>query len=263
MRRNEKVIILCGGRGARMREETEFRPKPMVEIGHKPILWHIMKIYSFYGYSNFILCLGYKGEMIKEYFLNFEILNSDFTIEFGNHKGIQVHSSYSRDPWKVTLADTGLNTMTGARLKKVEAFIDGDNFMLTYGDGVANIDINKLMDFHLSHKKLATITGVRPSSRFGELVVQGNKVIEFTEKPQVREGYINGGFFALNRKVFDYLTEDENCIFERTPLEQLAKDKELMVFFHNDYWHCMDTLRDMDILEQEWQTANPRWKVWE
>ncbi|KPJ58407.1 MAG: glucose-1-phosphate cytidylyltransferase [Deltaproteobacteria bacterium DG_8] len=261
--KKEKVVILCGGRGTRIREETEFRPKPMVEIGYKPILWHIMKIYSFFGFTDFILCLGYKGEMIKEYFLNYEIMNSDFTIELGsNRKGIQIHSFSSKDQWRVTLADTGYNTMTGARLKRIESYIERDNFMMTYGDGVANIDLNKLWEFHLSHKRIATITGVRPPSRFGELVTSGNRVNEFSEKPQIREGYINGGFFVLNRKVFNYLKDDENCSFEREPLEKLALDGELMIFFHNDYWHCMDTLRDLDILEEEWKKKNPSWKIW-
>ena len=262
--RKEKVVILCGGKGTRIREETEFRPKPMVEIGHKPLLWHIMKIYGFYGFTDFILCLGYKGELIKEYFLNYELMNSDFTIELGrNHNNIQIHDSHARDQWRVTLADTGSAAMTGARLKKIKTYIDTDNFLMTYGDGVANIDLHKLCAFHLSHERTATITGVRPPSRFGELVIQGNEVTEFSEKPQIREGYINGGFFVLNRKVFDYLNDDENCIFEREPLEKIASDNELRVFFHSDYWHCMDTLRDLDILEKEWQKKNPSWKVWD
>jgi glucose-1-phosphate cytidylyltransferase len=261
--RNEKVVILCGGMGTRIREETEFRPKPMVLVGHKPILWHIMKIYASYGFNDFVLCLGYKGEMIKEYFLNYEIMNSSFTIELGSkHKHIQPHGSTVKDKWKVTLADTGYNSMTGARLKKIEPYIDTDNFMVTYGDGVGNIDLKKLMEFHTSHKKIATITGVRPPARFGELVTQGSTVTEFSEKSQIREGYINGGFFVLKREVFDYLSADEECIFERKPLEKLAEDDQLRVFFHNDYWHCMDNLRDLDILEKEWNTENPSWKVW-
>ena len=261
--KSEQVVILCGGKGTRIREETEFRPKPMVEVGHKPILWHIMKIYASYGFNDFVLCLGYKGEMIKEYFLNYEIMNSDFTIELGsNRKHIQIHDSHVEDKWNVTLADTGSSSMTGARLKQIEPYIKTDNFMMTYGDGVANIDLNKLLEFHASHNRIATITGVRPPSRFGELVTQGSTVTEFSEKPQIREGYINGGFFVLNGKVFNYLSEDEGCIFEREPLEKLAKDDQLRVFFHNDYWHCMDTLRDLDILEKEWHKENPSWKVW-
>ncbi|MCK5257204.1 MAG: NTP transferase domain-containing protein, partial [Deltaproteobacteria bacterium] len=169
--KKEKVVILCGGKGTRIREETEFRPKPMVEVGHKPILWHIMKSYSYYGFNDFVLCLGYKGDMIKEYFLNYEIMNSDFTIDLGSkRKNIQIHDSHAKDRWRVTLADTGLTSMTGARLKRIEPYIETDNFMMTYGDGVANIDLNKLLEFHWSHKKIATITGVRPPSRFGELV---------------------------------------------------------------------------------------------
>ena len=262
--RKEKVVILCGGKGTRIREETEFRPKPMVEIGHKPILWHIMKIYYFYGFTDFILCLGYKGEMIKGYFLNYEIMNSDFTIELGSSKkNLQIHNFHNNDKWRVTLADTGHNTMTGARLKKIESYIETDNFMMTYGDGVARINLDKLFEFHLSHKRIATITGVRPTSRFGELVTSENRVTNFSEKPQLGEGYVNGGFFVLNRKVFNYLNEDENCIFEREPLERLATDGELMVFFHNDFWRCMDTFQDMNVLEEEWQKENPPWKVWE
>jgi len=263
-RHAEKVVILCGGRGTRIREETEFRPKPMVEIGHKPLLWHIMKIYSFYGFNDFVLCLGYKGEMVKEYFLNYELLNSDFTIEVGaENKNIRVHNLHHRDRWKVTLADTGLNAMTGSRVKAIEPYIDTDNFMLTYGDGVANIDLKRLMEFHLSHGKVGTITGVRPPSRFGELITRKDVVTEFSEKPQVREGYINGGFFIFTRTVFDYLSSDQDCILERAPLERLANDGQLKVFFHDAYWQCMDTLRDLDILEQEWQGGSPPWKVWE
>jgi len=258
-----KIVILCGGMGTRFAEETEFKPKPMIEIGGKPILWHIMKIYSSYGYNDFVLCLGYKGEMIKEYFLNFEILNSDFTVEFGkDYKDIQIHNSRAEENWKVTLVDTGLHTMPGSRIKKVASFIDGDHFMMTYGDGVADINIKELIDFHFSHKKLATVTGVRPLARFGVLVIKENQVIEFTEKPQIQEGHINGGFFVLNKKVLDYIKDDENCSFEREPMENLAKDNELMVYFHDGYWHCMDTVRDRNSMETEWHKQNPAWKVW-
>lgn len=263
-KRSMKVVILCGGTGTRLREETEFRPKPMVEIGGKPILWHIMKIYSFYGFNEFVLCLGYKGEMIKEYFVNFEIMNSDFTIEFGSdYKDIQVHSSRSKENWKVTMADTGLYTMPGSRMKKIEPFIKTDNFMLTYGDGVADINIEKLVDFHFSHNKISTVTGVRPLARFGVLRTEGNRVVDFSEKQQIEEGFINGGFFVLKREVFDYLEEGEECVFERGPMEKLARDNELMVYYHNGYWHCMDTVRDKDMLDQEWQKEKPSWKVWD
>lgn len=258
-----KVVILCGGMGTRLREETEFKPKPMIEIGSKPILWHIMKIYSYYGYNEFVLCLGYKGDMIKEYFLNFEILSSDFTIEFGNdYKDIQIHNSRGREDWKITLVDTGLKSMPGSRIKKIEPFIDTDNFLMTYGDGVADINIDEIVRFHVSHRKAATVTGVKPLARFGVLTADGDRVIDFSEKPQIKEGYINGGFFVLNRKVFDYLEEDDRCTFEREPMVNLARDGELMVYRHNGYWHCMDTLRDMNLLEEEWHKENPAWKVW-
>jgi len=194
-----KVVILCGGLGTRLREETEFRPKPMVEIGGKPILWHIMKIYAHYGFKDFIICLGYKGEMIKEYFYNYEVLNNDFTIELGNPKNIEIHSNHGEKGWRVTLADTGDKALKGARLKRVEKYIVGDQFMVTYGDGVADIDISDLLRFHQLHGKLATLTGVRPLSRFGELTVKDKQVLQFTEKPQSSRGLINGGFFVFNR----------------------------------------------------------------
>ncbi|OGW38445.1 MAG: glucose-1-phosphate cytidylyltransferase [Nitrospirae bacterium RBG_13_39_12] len=256
------VVILAGGFGTRLREQTEFIPKPMVPIGTRPILWHIMKIYSFYGYKRFIICLGYKGEIIKEYFLNYRARNSDFTINLGKHENIHIHNLHSEDNWEVTLADTGLKAMTGARIKKVEKYIDNDRFLLTYGDGVANIDIKGLMDFHLSHGKLATVTGVRPPSRFGELITEGDRVIEFGEKPQAGSSMINGGFFVFNKGVFSYLSEDDQCILEREPLEKLAKDGELMVCKHTGFWQCMDTLRDMNLLNEYWERGNVPWKIW-
>lgn len=258
-----KVVILCGGMGTRISEETEHKPKPMVEIGGKPILWHIMKTYSFYGFNEFILCLGYKGEMIKEYFLNFELMNSDFTVCYGNsEKNVQVHNSAGIEDWKVTLVDTGLHTLPGSRIKKIEPFIDSENFMLTYGDGVADIDIARLNEFHSAHEQVATVTGVKPLARFGVLRTDADKVIEFSEKPQTEEGYINGGFFVLNRKVFDYIDSGENCYFERQSLVRLAQSGELMIYRHNGYWHCMDTVRDMKLLEEEWEKERPAWKVW-
>lgn len=249
--------------GTRLREETEFRPKPMVEIGGKPMVWHIMKIYSFYGFNEFILCLGYKGEMIKEYFLNFEILNSDFTVEIGsNHKDITVHATRKKENWKVTLVDTGLHAMTGSRIKRIEPFVDVDTFMMTYGDGVADINVGKLLDFHRSHKRIATVTGVKPLSRFGFLSIQNNRVLEFAEKPQTKEEYINGGFFVFNKSIFSYLDFDEGCMFEKEPMERLAAAGELMVYRHDGYWHCMDTVRDRDMLEREWHQKKPAWKIW-
>ncbi len=258
-----KVVILCGGMGTRLREETEIRPKPLVEIGNKPILWHIMKIYSYYGFNDFILCLGYKGEMIKNYFYNYEVINNDFTIELGNPKNIEIYSNHKEKNWRVTLADTGVTTLKGARIKKIEKYIDGDSFLLTYGDGVANINLHDLLSFHKSHGHIGTITGVRPISRFGELIVKENKVISFTEKPQVSYGVINGGFFVFNRKIFNYLSAEDNCDFEIGPLEQLTREGELMVYELKGEWECMDTFRDTQYLNKLWEKGKAFWKIWE
>lgn len=256
------VVILAGGLGTRLREQTEFIPKPMVPIGTKPILWHIMKIYSHYGFKRFIICLGYKGEVIKEYFLHYKIRNSDFTIELGNHENVKIHNLRGEEDWQVTLADTGIKAMTGARVKRIEKYVDADKFLLTYGDGVANIELDRLVEFHISHGRLATITGVIPPSRFGELFTEGDCVIKFGEKPQVRNSIINGGFFVFNREVFNYLSEDDRCTLERDPLEKLAKDGQCMVYQHTGFWQCMDTLRDMDLLNEHWASGAPPWKVW-
>ncbi len=257
------TVILAGGFGTRLREQTEFIPKPMVPIGTRPILWHIMKIYSHYGYKRFVICLGYKGEIIKEYFLHYRIRSSDFTINLGNHEDIRIHDLHREDDWEVTLADTGIRAMTGARIKRIERYIEADRFLLTYGDGVANIDLEKLVDFHLSHGKLATVTGVRPPSRFGELITEEERVIEFGEKPQVGSSMINGGFFVFNRGVFSYISEDDQCTLEGSPLERLAKDGELMVYQHAGFWQCMDTLRDMNLLNEYWKSGDAPWKTWE
>jgi len=256
------VVILAGGFGTRLREQTEFIPKPMVPIGIRPILWHLMKIYSHYEYRRFIICLGYKGEIIKDYFLHYRFRNSDFTIKLGNHEDINIHNLHGEEAWQVTLADTGLKAMTGARIKKIEKYIDTDYFLLTYGDGVANIEIKKLVEFHLSHGKIATVTGVKPPSRFGELLTEGSCVIEFGEKPQVGNSVINGGFFVFNRGIFSYLTADDQCTLEREPLERVAKDGHLMVYHHTGFWQCMDTLRDMNQLNEYWESGNALWKVW-
>jgi len=262
--KNIKVVILCGGLGTRLREETEFRPKPMVEIGGKPILWHIMKIYAHYGFKDFILCLGYKGEMIKEYFYNYEILSNDFTIELGNRKKqIEIHSNCSEEGWRITLVDTGDKALKGARLKRVEKYIDGDQFMATYGDGVANINLKDLLKFHQSHRKLATLTGVRPLSRFGELAVKDKQVLQFTEKPQSASGLINGGFFVFNREIFNYLEDRDDCDLEYGALEKIALNRQLMVYEHKRFWYCMDTVRDMDYLNKLCTQGKPPWKVWE
>ena len=257
------VVILAGGFGTRLREQTEFIPKPMVPIGTKPILWHIMKIYSHYGFKRFIICLGYKGEIIKDYFLQYKFRSNNFTINLGNHEDIRFHSSHNEEDWQVTLADTGLKTMTGARVKGIEKYIDTNYFLLTYGDGVANIEIEKLVEFHLSHGKIATVTGIMPPSRFGALLTEGNQVIEFSEKTQVGSSLINGGFFAFNRGIFSYLQEGDECTLEREPLEKLAKDGQLMVYHHTGFWQCMDTPRDINLLNEYLESGHAPWKIWE
>jgi glucose-1-phosphate cytidylyltransferase len=257
-----KVVILCGGLGTRLREETEFRPKPMVKIGTKPVLWHIMKTYAHYGFKDFVLCLGYKGEIIKEYFYNYEIYNEDLSVCLGERKKIEVYSSNHSLDWRVALIDTGEKALKGARIKKIEHLIDDENFLLTYGDGVANIDIRRLLSFHLEHGKISTVTGVRPPSLFGELQVRGNKVELFAEKPQTSTGLISGGFFVFSRKLFDYLTPEDECDLERGTLEGLAREGQLMVYEHQGDWACVDTYRDLQHLNHLWATNQAFWKVW-
>ena len=256
-----KVVILCGGMGTRLREETEVKPKPMVEIGGMPILWHIMKAYAHYGFNEFILCLGYKGEMIKEYFYHYEVLSNDFTIELGSKK-IDIYPRHSEQGWKITLVDTGLNTMTGARVKRIERFIKEDTFMLTYGDGVTDLNIQELLNFHKSHGKTGTITAVTPPSRYGELSIYEGQVISFKEKPKTLSSSINGGYFVFNRKFFNYVKNDDGCILERKPLEKLASEGELKVFHHKGFWQCMDTYRDYKYLNELWESGQVPWKVW-
>ena len=258
-----KVIILCGGRGTRLHEETSIKPKPMVEIGGKPILWHIMKTYSAYGFNDFVICLGYKGYLIKEFFLNYEYLTNDFTVSLGSQKEIAIHNEHAEQGWSVTLAETGVNTLKGARIKKIENYIDTDNILITYGDGVADININALVEFHKQHGKIGTISGVRPPSRFGELEIQGKQIAKFSEKPQTSSGMINGGFMVFKRELFNYLSSDENCDFEKGPLEVLAEEGNLMVFEHSGQWECMDTVRDMDNLNKLWNENRAFWKVWD
>jgi glucose-1-phosphate cytidylyltransferase len=257
-----KVVILCGGLGTRLREETEFRPKPMVNIGPRPILWHIMKLYASYGFSDFILALGYKGEMIKHYFTQYELMNNDVTIELGRPENICVHRSHSECGWKITLADTGEKTLKGGRLKRVERYIDDDVFMMTYGDGLADINLNHLLAFHRSHGKMATLTGINPVSRFGELKTDGNRVMAVYEKPQNGSSLVNGGFFIFNRDFFKHLRRDGDCDLEIGPLEVIARKGQLMVYKHNGFWACMDTLRDMEYLNQLWNEDKAAWKVW-
>ena len=257
-----KVVILCGGLGTRLREETEFRPKPMVEIGERPILWHIMKIFNQFGYNEFVLCLGYKGEYIKNYFYNYELMNESVTIELGHPMKVTVNEYHSEIGWKIAMVNTGDNTLKGGRIKKVEKYIDGDVFLLTYGDGLADVDINKLVEFHKSHGKMITVTGVNIASRFGELKIDGDKVTSFSEKPEKSNSYINGGFFVVNRKVFDYLSIDDDCDFEYGPLEKIAQEGQLMVYKHDGSWACMDTIRDVQYLNSLWNNGKAFWKNW-
>ncbi|MGH7619073.1 MAG: glucose-1-phosphate cytidylyltransferase [Gemmatimonadaceae bacterium] len=257
-----KVVILCGGQGARLREETEFRPKPMVKIGTKPVLWHIMKLYSHYGFKEFVLCLGYKGEVIKEYFYHYELHSTDFTVRLDGRNAVQVHSEPEEKDWTVSLVDTGESALKGARVKKIEPFVDGDHFMLTYGDGVSNIDIQRLLEFHVAHGKIGTVSGVRPPSLFGELKVSGEQVTLFTEKPQTSSGLISGGFMVFSRRLFDYLSLDDDCDLEKGPMEQLAREGELMVYQHPGDWACVDTFRDLQHLNHLWAGRHAFWKVW-
>ncbi len=255
------VVILAGGLGTRLSEETELKPKPMVEIGGKPILWHIMKIYSHYGFNDFIICLGYKGYIIKEYFANYFLHHSDVTIDLKENK-IEVHNCKA-EAWKITLVDTGIQTMTAGRLKRVERYIGDRPFMLTYGDGVANIEINKLLEFHNKHGKNATITSVQPSGRFGALQVDAeNRVTSFMEKPKGDGAFINGGFFVLEPEIFKYIAGDDT-LWEKEPLENLAKDNQLVAYRHDGFWKPMDTLRDKRELESLWDSGKAAWKIWE
>lgn len=257
------VVILCGGMGTRLREETEYRPKPLVEIGGRPVLWHIMKIYSAQGFNRFVLCLGYKGEMIRQYFLNYRLMTRNFTLQLGADNEPEVENHGPAENWTITFADTGLNAMTGTRINRISRYIDNETFMLTYGDGVSNISIPELLKFHRTHGRVATVTAVHPVARFGELMIEGSRVVSFAEKPQIKEGYINGGFFVFNKRIFSYLSDAADCVLEREPLERLANEGELMTYHHPGFWHCMDTYRDYQLLNQMWDSVNPPWKVWQ
>lgn len=254
-----QVVIFAGWLWTRLSEETSLRPKPMVEIGGKPILWHIMKIYASYGYTEFIVCLGYKGYMIKEWFANYFLHNSDITIDIGENE-IKVLNKNSED-WKVTLIDTGAETMTGGRLKRVSPYIEEDTFMLTYGDGVSDINIHELVKFHQEHGKLATLTSIQPAGKFGRLMLDWNKVVEFAEKKDNESAWINGGFMVLNKKVIDYISGDE-MPFEKDPLENIALDDELMTYKHHGFWYAMDTLQNKNTLESLWNKNEAPWKTW-
>lgn len=257
-----KTIILCGGEGTRLKEETEYKPKPMVEIGDKPILWHIMRIYAHFGFKEFVLALGYKGDVIRDFFLNYEFYNNDFTITLGNRKDIAVHGNLDGTDWKVTLVETGSKAMTGSRIKQCERYIEEDNFMVTYGDGLADINISKLVEYHKGHGRIGTLTGINLPCRFGELLVEENQAIEFLEKSKLEgtRGDINGGFMLFKRKIFDYLSADIGCVLEREPLGKLARDRELMVYHHDGYWQCMDTYREYLLLQETWNKGDAPWQ---
>ena len=255
-----KAVILAGGLGSRLSEETVVRPKPMVEIGGKPILWHILNIYAAGGINEFVIALGYRAEDIKAYFLNFYALNNSITVDL-SHGGSLVHHGNSPN-WKLHLIDTGLQTQTGGRLKRAGAWLGSDDvFMATYGDGVANIDVAKLLEFHKSHGKLATVTIVRPAARYGQILLSGDKVQSFAEKPQAGEGWVNGGFFVLDKRALDYIDSDD-MLWEREPMERLARDGQLMAFHHEGFWQPMDTLREKRLLEDLWATGQAPWKIW-
>jgi len=257
------VVILCGGKGTRLSEETVEKPKPMVEIAGKPILWHIMKHYSHLGCHRFILALGYKSEYIKNYFYNYRLFSSDFTLDMHPQKDPLIHAVGQESHWEITFVDTGLNTLKGGRIKRIEKYLLSDVFHLTYGDGVSNVDINALERFHEAHGKIGTITGVHPPSRFGEMIIDGDTVRRFEEKPQLSAGIINGGFFVFDRRVFSYLDAGEGCDFEFGPLQRIADDGQLKAYKYDGFWQCMDTVRDRDYLNRLWETGNPPWKTWE
>ena len=255
-----KVAFLAGGYGTRLAEETEVRPKPMVEIGGHPILWHIMMHYHRYGYNEFVVALGYKGDYIKRWMTDFASLNGHLTVETATGK-VTSHGADNPD-WKVNLVDTGLTTLTGGRIKRLQPWVGEETFMLTWGDGVSNVDLDKLLEFHKSHGKLATMTAVRPPARYGHLEFDGDRIMSFTEKPQTSEGWINGAFFVLEPGIFDYISGDQ-IMWEEEPLESLAKDGQLMAYRHDSFWQCMDTLREKHLLERLWQEGSPPWKTWE
>jgi glucose-1-phosphate cytidylyltransferase len=256
-----KVVILAGGLGTRISEESQLKPKPMIEIGYKPILWHIMKIYSHYGFNEFVICLGYKGYIIKEYFDHYFLHESDVTYDFTKGKNQVVHS-HSAEPWEVTLVNTGLNTMTGGRVKRIQQFIGNESFMLTYGDGVANIDIKGLLTFHKSHGKMVTVTAVQPVGRFGVIDINSeSQVMNFWEKPQNEASWISGGFFVMEPEIFKYIAED-STILEKTPLEKIAGEGQLKAYKHFGFWQCMDKMSDKAHLEELWDSGKAPWKIW-
>jgi len=256
-----KVVILCGGLGTRLREETEFRPKPMVPVGNRPILWHIMKFYASHGFKEFVLCLGYKAEVIKEFFYHYQWLSSDVTLRLGPTPQITYHNQHQEEDWQVTLLDTGLPTNTGGRLRRALAHIPDDEFLFTYGDGLCNVNVPELIKFHRTHGGLATLTAVRPSGRFGEMTIQDSAITSFREKPDNEVGYINGGFFVLNKGIAPFL-KDDTTSFEFDALPRLAEAGKLHAFRHDDFWQCMDNPREMDHLNKLWADGKAPWKLW-
>lgn len=255
-----KVGILAGGVGTRLVEETEVKPKPMVEIGGRPILWHIMRHYAHFGFKDFVVALGYKGEVIKKYMVDYSSLNSNLTVKLNTGR-VDIHGGYRPD-WTVDLVDTGMATLTGGRIKRLQPYLGDETFMLTWGDGVSDVNLTDLLEFHKKHGKLATLTAVRPPARFGHLVFNGDQVAQFSEKPQTMEGWINGAFFVLEPEVFDYIDGDDTQ-WEKEPMERLAADGQLMAYRHMSFWQCMDTLRDKKLLEELWHTGKAPWKIWE
>ena len=257
-----RVVILCGGYGTRIRDVADSLPKPMIPIGRFPILWHIMKYYASYGHTDFVLCLGYMGDVIKDFFLNYEAHTKDFTIELGREDKVTFHNDHNEADWKVTLVDTGLDTMTGARIKRVQKYLDDDDFMLTYGDGVGNVDLNALASFHQQNDRILTMTGVRPPGRFGELSHSGGVITEFNEKPQTSGGRISGGYFVANTKLFDYLEDNDRLVFERQPMRNLVRDRQLMVYEHDGFWQPMDTSREYQLLNTLFDEGRAPWIRW-
>lgn len=254
-----KVVILAGGLGSRISEESIVKPKPLIEIGGKPIIWHIMKHYSHYGLNDFVICCGYKGYLIKEYFVNYSLHTTDITVNVRSNK-IKVHKK-TTEPWNITMVNTGEHSLTGDRIREIKDFVDGD-FCLTYGDGLSSVNIKDTIKFHKKNKKIATVLAVKPSGRFGSIDIKDDMVKKFLEKPKGDGGWINGGFFVLNKKIFDYLS-DKNCIWEREPLENIAKENQLTAFKHSGFWHAMDTLRDRNYLEDIWSSNQVPWKIWD
>jgi len=256
-----QVVILCGGLGTRLREETEYRPKPMVNVGSRPILWHIMKTYAAHGHKDFILCLGYKGEIIREFFLNYLAMTSDLTLRLGRNPSVEYHSTHDEEDWSVTLVETGLKTMTGGRLARVLPHVREEDFLLTYGDGLTDSDINASIAFHKKHGGLATLTAILPENRFGHLGLEGTRVRSFQEKPHSKDDFVNGGYFVLNKRIAGYLSGDE-CVLEKEPLSRLAAEGQLHAYEHRGFWQCMDNYREYELLNRLWESGEAPWKIW-